>query len=68
MSESTTPRPIEELSFEEALEELEALTNQMARGDVTLKQSVENYTRGTALLNRCREKIDEVRKNEGYAS
>ncbi|MEI3012169.1 MAG: exodeoxyribonuclease VII small subunit [Sutterella seckii] len=33
-------RPPEELSFEEALAELEALTSQMASGTVTLEESV----------------------------
>ena len=36
-------RPPEELSFEEALAELEALTSQMASGTVTLEESVKGY-------------------------
>lgn len=54
-------KPVEALSFEEALEELENLTSRMASGSVTLKESVAGYARGTALLKRCRRELEEAR-------
>lgn len=50
-----------ELSFEEALEELEALTSHMAKGDMTLNESVHAYERGAQLLKRCRGELDRAR-------
>lgn len=57
----TELKPVEELSFEEALDELEDLTSRMASGTVTLKDSVAGYARGTALLKRCRRELEEAR-------
>ena len=57
----TELKPVEELSFEEALEELEALTGAMASGQATPQESVAGYARGTALLKRCRRELEEAR-------
>lgn len=57
----TEKKPVDELSFEEALEELEDLTNAMAAGSVTLSDSVVGYARGTALLKRCRRELEAAR-------
>ena len=56
-------RPPEELSFEEALAELEALTAQMASGTVTLEESVKGYERGAKLLLRCSSRAPARRLN-----
>ena len=58
----TDLKPVEELTFEEALEELEELTSSMASGEATLKESVAGYARGTALLKRCRRELEEARR------
>ena len=52
----TDLKPVEELTFEEALEELEELTSSMASGEATLKESVAGYARGAseALQARAR--------------
>ena len=44
---------VAELSFEEALGELEAIVEKLERGDVPLEQSIESYERGKALKKRC---------------
>lgn len=54
-------RPVEALSFEEALEELEGLTARMASGQATLDESVRNYERGSRLLRRCRSELERAR-------
>ena len=62
MTSMTDLKPVEELTFEEALEELEELTSSMASGEATLKESVAGYARGTALLKRCRRELEEARR------
>ena len=49
-----TEKPeIDELSFEQALAELEAIVSRLERGDVPLEESVSIYERGEALKKRC---------------
>ena len=43
----------ETLSFEEALKRLEAIVQQLERGDVPLDQSIRIYERGEALKAHC---------------
>lgn len=50
------PDDIKNLSFEEALSELENIIRKMEMGDVKLSESVLFYERGMALKNHC-EKI-----------
>ncbi|MCG3269047.1 exodeoxyribonuclease VII small subunit [Loktanella sp. D2R18] len=45
--------PVEEMSFEDAMKELEAVVGQLERGDVALDQSIALYERGAALKARC---------------
>jgi exodeoxyribonuclease VII small subunit len=53
--------PVEELSFEQALAELEAIVDRLDRGEVPLEQSIEAYERGTALRRHCERKLSEAR-------
>ncbi|SFG88609.1 Exodeoxyribonuclease VII small subunit [Palleronia marisminoris] len=46
-------KPIEEMSFEEAMRELEAVVNHLEAGDVELERSIELYERGAKLKARC---------------
>lgn len=41
------------LSFEQALQELEALVRSLEEGKTTLDQTVETYERGVALKSHC---------------
>ena len=52
----TDLKPVEELTFEEALEELEELTSSMASGEATLKEIVAGPRHGAseALQARAR--------------
>ena len=49
-----------EMSFEEAIKELEAVVGQLERGDVALDQSIALYERGAALKARCEAKLKEA--------
>ena len=40
---------LETLSFEEALSQLEAIVDQLERGDVSLDKAIDAYSRGMAL-------------------
>jgi exodeoxyribonuclease VII small subunit len=45
--------PVTELSFETAMNELEAIVDKLEKGDVPLEQSIAYYERGEALKERC---------------
>jgi exodeoxyribonuclease VII small subunit len=55
-----TERPAGELSFEEALKELETVVARLERGDVPLEESIRLYERGAALRARCEAKLAEA--------
>lgn len=46
-------KPVSEMTFEEAMKELEAVVDQLERGDVALDASITLYERGAALKKRC---------------
>lgn len=50
-------KPVAELSFEEALRELEGVVGQLERGDVALEKSIELYERGAALKAHCESRL-----------
>jgi exodeoxyribonuclease VII small subunit len=41
-------------SFEEALEQLESIIDQIESGEIGLEQSIEAYEKGVELIKRCR--------------
>ncbi len=53
-------KPIEEMSFEDAIRELEQVVTQLDRGDVALEDSIKLYERGAALKARCEAKLKEA--------
>jgi len=55
-----TDRPVEDLTFEEALKELEEVVGKLERGDVALEDSIALYDRGAALKKRCESKLVEA--------
>ncbi len=57
---SELERPIESLSFEEAMAELEALVQKLERGQLDLEASIKAYERGTALRRHCAAKLREA--------
>jgi exodeoxyribonuclease VII small subunit len=48
------------VSYESALQELEALVQQMESGQLPLAQLLSGYQRGAELLNYCRTQLDSV--------
>jgi exodeoxyribonuclease VII small subunit len=49
--------PAEEMSFEGALRELEAIVSKLEQGDVDLEDSILLYERGQALKVHCEQKL-----------
>jgi exodeoxyribonuclease VII small subunit len=48
-----TQKPVEEMSFEDALKELEGIVSRLERGEVPLAESILIYERGDALRKHC---------------
>ena len=53
MAEADTNSDIKEMSFEQALDALEKIVDDLERGDVPLDQSIRIYERGEALKAHC---------------
>ncbi len=51
-------KPVDKMSFEEALAELETIVRQLEQGDVELEKSIEIYERGAALKAHCQARLD----------
>jgi len=61
-TKGTSPEAgLETLSFEEALSQLEAIVDQLERGDVSLDNAIDAYSRGMALKTHCQARLEEAR-------
>lgn len=47
----------EQLSFEDALSELESLVDQMEKGEMTLEESLASFERGVKLTRTCEQAL-----------
>ncbi|BBU57967.1 exodeoxyribonuclease 7 small subunit [Mameliella alba] len=52
--------PVEEMSFEQAMAELEKVVGLLERGDVALEESITLYERGAKLKKRCEDKLKDA--------
>ncbi|MFO7758545.1 MAG: exodeoxyribonuclease VII small subunit [Roseovarius sp.] len=52
--------PVTELTFEQAMQELEQVVGRLERGDVALDESITLYERGAELKKRCETKLKEA--------
>jgi len=50
-------KPVEKLTFEEALAELEVIVRQLEAGEVELEKSIAIYERGAALKAHCESRL-----------
>ncbi len=53
-----TETAVADLSFEDALKELERIVGRLESGDATLDESIRLYERGDKLRARCAERLD----------
>jgi exodeoxyribonuclease VII small subunit len=62
MAEGKKQASIEDLSFEEALAELQALVKALEKGDSKLEEAIRAYERGAALKRHCEKKLREAQE------
>ncbi|MFZ5541087.1 MAG: exodeoxyribonuclease VII small subunit [Pseudomonadota bacterium] len=69
MARVSPPKPVTELTFEQALDELDALVRRMEAGDLALDDSIAAYRRGAELARYCQGKLaaaeQEIKKLDG---
>jgi exodeoxyribonuclease VII small subunit len=53
--------PLESMSFEEALRELETIVRRLEEGKTTLEEAMTAYERGAALRAHCDKKLKDAR-------
>ncbi|MAO92955.1 MAG: exodeoxyribonuclease VII small subunit [Rhodospirillales bacterium] len=54
---TTAKSTIDDLSFEQAMAELESIVRGLESGDIELEASIEAYERGAALKKHCEKKL-----------
>ena len=60
-SETSLDKPIKALSFEDALNELEAIVDKLEAGSVNLDKAIDAYARGMSLKQHCQARLEEAR-------
>lgn len=53
-------KPIEKMTFEEAMQQIQEIVETMRRGELSLEDSVETYRRGKALSAHCEALLKEA--------
>lgn len=54
------PKPVEDLTYEEAFAELEIIVAALETGDQPLDVSTASFSRGQALVKRCAELLEKA--------
>jgi len=69
MAKTPPSKPVSELTFEQALDELDALVRRMESGELGLDDAVAAYRRGAELSRHCQGKLavaeQEIRRLDG---
>src|SRR3546814_11993480 len=60
MADNSIPADIRALSFEQALDELQAIVSKLDQGQGTLDHATRDYPRGAALERNCDPKLPEA--------
>ena len=53
--------PLEKMTFEDAMKELEILVDSLDKGDVSLDEAIAAYDRGSQLKDHCQKKLNEAK-------
>ena len=56
-----TNHELENLTFEDAMKELEKLVDSLDRGDISLDEAIAAYDRGSQLKDYCEKKLQEAK-------
>ena len=51
----------EDLSFEDALAQLETIVNKLEEGDISLDEAIKAYEKGSILKEHCEKKLNEAK-------
>lgn len=62
MNDTELPSDIAQMSFEEALAELEQIVKRLERGDAKLDEAIDAYERGARLKDRCEALLNEAQR------
>jgi exodeoxyribonuclease VII small subunit len=62
MVDSSVPPEITEMSFEDALAELEQIVRRLEGGQVKLDEAILSYERGAQLKRHCERKLNEAQQ------
>jgi len=60
MAKTASPKPVEELTYEEAFAELETIVNAIEGEQNPLEEAMTLFERGQALVKRCGELLEEA--------
>ncbi len=60
-TESSTQSPLDTLSFEASLKELEDVVRKLESGQTTLEEAISLYERGSILKSRCEAVLNDAR-------
>ena len=61
MTQSNEMKSVEDLSFEQALAELEEIVKKMDSGQENLELAINSFERGVQLKNYCEKKLQEAK-------
>ena len=53
---------MQEMNFEDAMQELEAITAKLEKGDLSLDESVSNFEEGMNLAKKCNDILEKAEK------
>ena len=53
--------PLEKMTFEDAMKELENLVDSLDKGDVSLDEAIAAYDKGSQLKDHCQKKLNEAK-------
>ena len=54
-------KSMKDVTFEEALQELEAIVSSLERGEISLDDAITAFERGTQLKSHCQSRLEEAR-------
>lgn len=54
---------MDDLSFEESLEQLEEIVNQLESGDIPLDEAIDKFTKAMELVKLCNEKLNSAEES-----
>lgn len=60
MTDPAPPVPVDKMTFEQAMAELDRVVRDLESGDVPLEESIALYERGAKLKDRCAAKLREA--------